>query len=82
VEQAVTSWTGAWEDFRFEPRRLIECGESKVLVEGWQGGRGKSSGVEVSEEIFSVYTIKGGKIVRQRMFRDRDEAAAAAGLSE
>lgn len=67
--------------YRFELRRLIDCGE-KVLAEGWQGGRGKRSGVEVSEEIFSVYTLKAGKVVRQQMFRDRDEAAEAAGLSE
>jgi ketosteroid isomerase-like protein len=50
-----------------------------VLVEGWQRGRGKTSGVDVSEEIFSVWTIRGGQAVRQRMFRDRAKALGTAG---
>jgi hypothetical protein len=52
------------------------------LVAGWQSGRGKESGVETSEEIFSVWTLRAGKAVEQRMFRDRGQALEAAGLSE
>jgi ketosteroid isomerase-like protein len=73
---------GAWESFRHELRELIDCGDDRVLLAGWQTGRGKGSGVEISEENFSVYTVRDGKIVSQRMFRHRAEALEAAGLSE
>jgi len=53
-----------------------------VLLGAWQTGRGKGSGVEVSEENFCVFTLREGKIVRQQMFRHRAEALEAAGLSE
>jgi hypothetical protein len=43
---------------------------------GFTGG----SGVEVSEEIFSVWTLRAGKIVRQRMFATERRPLEAAGL--
>ena len=81
VRRSLARWVGEWDDFSFELRQLIDFGDD-VLVEGWQRGRGKTSGVEVSEEIFSVWTIRAGQAVRQRMFRDRAEALEAARLSE
>ena len=81
VQHALAGWLGAWVDFRFELRELIDHGD-EVLAGGWQHGRGKGSGVEVSEETFSVWTLQAGKIVRQRMFRDRAQALEAAGLSQ
>jgi hypothetical protein len=82
VQRALATWVGAFENYRFELRELIDCGDDKVLLAGWQSGRGKGSGAEVSEENFGVYTVKDRKIVRQQMFRHRAEALEAAGLSE
>ena len=79
VRRSVGRWMGAWVDHRFELRELIDSGD-QVLAVGWQQGRGRGSGVEVSEEIFSVWTLRAGRIVRQRMFRDRAQALEAAGL--
>lgn len=81
VRHSLGMWVGTWDEFHFELRELIDAGD-EVLVAGWQRGRGKGSGVEVSEEIFSVWTVRSGKAVRQRMFRDRAEALDAVGLSE
>jgi ketosteroid isomerase-like protein len=81
VRRALTQWVGTWDDYRFELRDLIDSGDH-VVGRGWQSGRGKGSGVEVSEEIFSVFTLRAGKVVRQRMFRDKAEALEAVGLRE
>ncbi len=81
VSRSIGRWMGAWGELRFELRDLIDFGD-EVLAEGWQQGRGRGSGVEVSEEIFSVWTLRAGKIVRQRMFRDRAQALEAVGLSK
>jgi ketosteroid isomerase-like protein len=81
VRQGVASFLGTWIDYHYEVRNLIDCG-NEVLVEGWQRGRGRGSGVEVSESIYTVWTVRDGSVIRQRMFRDRAEAAGAAGLSE
>ena len=41
--------------------------------------RGRRSGVEVSEDFFMVWTVRYGRVVGLRMFRDRREALEAAG---
>jgi ketosteroid isomerase-like protein len=82
VERALATWMGAFEDYRYELRELIDCGDDMVLLAAWQSGRGKASGVQVSEENFCVFTVRDGKIVRQQMFRHPDEALEAAGLQE
>ena len=81
VRRALGTWIGAWDDYQFDLRELIDSGD-RVLAAGWQRGRGKGSGVEVSEEIFSVWTLGAGKVVRQQMFRDRAQASEAAGLPD
>ena len=79
VREGVASFMGTWTDYHYEVRNMIDCGD-EVLVEGWQRGRGRGSGVEVSEWIYTVWTVHGGSVIRQRMFRDRDQAVEAAGL--
>ena len=81
VREGVASFLGTWVDYQYEVRDLTDCGD-EVLVEGWQRGRGRGSGVEVSETVYTVWTVREGSVVRQRMFRDRDQALEAAGLSE
>lgn len=78
VQQSLRHWIGAWDDYRYEIDELVDCGD-RVLACTHQFGRGKGSGIEVSEEIFSVWTVRGGRIVRQQMFRDRAQAMEAAG---
>jgi ketosteroid isomerase-like protein len=81
ARRSLSRWIGMWSDYRYELRELIDAGD-RVFAAGWQSGRGKGSGVETSEEIFSVWILRAGKAVEQRMFRDRTQALEAAGLSD
>ena len=81
VEASIRNWVGTWDDFRYEPRELIDAGD-KVLVIGRQSGRGKGSQVDVGSDLFHLWTLHDGKAVEMRMFTDRDEALEAAGLTE
>ena len=81
TRQGMTSFMATWDSYHYEVRNLIDCGD-KVLVDGWQRGRGKGSGVEVSEAIYTVYTVRGGRAIRYQLFRDRGQALEAVGLSE
>ena len=60
ISQTFGTFLGAWADYRYEVRNLVECGD-KVLVESWQTGRGRKSGVEVSESVYVVWTLREGK---------------------
>ncbi len=78
VAEAVRRWTGAWADFEFDVQELIDAGESVVMVLR-QVGRGKGSGAPVEMTMGWLYTFRDGRIIRVRMFADREEALAAAG---
>ena len=71
-----------WEDFRIEPLEFIDAGEDKVVVSYLVRGRGKGSGVDVELPSTTVYTLRRGKLMEARMYREHRKALEAAGLSE
>lgn len=79
VEESILNWVGTWNEFRYELLELIDAGE-KVLSVGRQTGRGKGSGVEVTSDLFHLWTVRDGAAIEMRMFMDRAEAFRAAGL--
>ena len=81
VLQAMASWIGQWDDYRFEVRRVVDA-DPHVVVTGYQRGRGKGSGVEVGTEFASVHTMEDGKVTRWQMFFSEWEALEAAGVRE
>ena len=68
-----------WEDFRLEPLDFIDAGD-KVVVSHLIRGSGKGSGVDVELPSTSVYTLRSGKVIEARMYREHAEALEAAGL--
>jgi uncharacterized protein len=81
VAEALRTWTGTWEAFRMEVQELIDAGEHVIGVEH-QSGRGRGSGLPLSQVYFSVFTVGGGKVTRITWFQKRADALEAAGLSE
>ncbi len=79
--EAIRSWTGTWEDYRFEVEEIIDAGD-KVLVVDHQMGRGKGSGAPLDQQTFWVYTLREGKITHLVWLPTREQALEAAGLSE
>ena len=71
-----------WEDFRIEPLEFIDAGEDKVVVSYLVRGRGKASGVDVELPSTSVYTLRRGKLIEARMYREHRDALEAAGLTD
>jgi ketosteroid isomerase-like protein len=71
-----------WENFQIQPEELIDGGDH-VVAASRMSGRGRGSGVEVEMQLFAVWTLRDGKVLRLAGgYRDRVEALEAAGLSE
>ena len=81
TRRGIAAFLAIWEHYHYETRKLIDCGDD-VLEEGWQRGRGRGSGVEVSEAFYTVWTVRSGLVTQLRMFRDRAQALEAVGLSK
>ncbi len=84
--EAVGRWFGEWlatfqPGYHFEIEETRDFGEVVLLVAA-HGGRGRTSGVEVQTRTAYLYRVRAGKIVGVELYRDRDQALEAAGLSE
>jgi ketosteroid isomerase-like protein len=71
-----------WQMGAYEITELIEAGKDRAVMGGTREVRGKSSGVEVRQEFWGVFSFRAGRIVRIQWFSDRGEALEAAGISE
>ena len=71
------------EDYRVEPEALIERGD-QIVVSVRMSGRfrhtGISEGEGITAEMAHVLTMRDGKIVRNRVCRDKARALDAVGL--
>ncbi len=81
VEKFFSSWLGAWEDPSPDLLELIDAGDSVFSAFRWRG-RGRTSGAEVKRDFFGVYEFRDGLLIRYSQIETREEALAAAGLSE
>ncbi len=81
LARSVRSFRGAFIDYRFEIRRLVDA-DDRVVGLIRDGGRGKASGVESDRFFALVYALRSGRIVRMTGYSEDREALEAAGLSE
>jgi ketosteroid isomerase-like protein len=73
---------GMSERFQIEPEEFIEAGDN-VVIAVRLSGKGRDSGVEPEMRLFSIWTLREGKVVRVTGgYRDRAEALQAAGLRQ
>jgi ketosteroid isomerase-like protein len=77
--QSYMDWTAEFEGFEMETGEFIDAGE-RVVVEILQRARGRVSGAAVEGRFWFVFTVAEGKLMRQDMFKERDQALVAAGL--
>jgi ketosteroid isomerase-like protein len=63
------------------PVELIDAGDTVIAVVQ-VGGAGTASNIALDDRIAFIQTFKNGLVVRERTFRNRQEALEAAGLSE
>jgi ketosteroid isomerase-like protein len=75
-------WTEDFEGWSYQVERLIDAGNDRVVGIFRQSATGKESGVPVQVRLATVYDLKGGQVVRMRIFLDPAEALEAAGLPE
>ena len=74
AERAEVFETGAIEVLSIEA-----AGENAILVRARSTAKGRTSGVEVDEDMSLVYWFREGRVTRIRAFRSADEALEAAG---
>lgn len=76
IRQLFHSYMEAFDALRLEPEEFIEAGD-QIVVSLYQQVRGKGSGAEVVGRIAHAWTMRGGEVVRLRIFGDKERALEA-----
>lgn len=77
----IENWASAWAQFTAEPEEFIDAGDH-VVVFVRMTATGKGSGITLERRDAQVFKLRDQKVVRSDYFNDREQALAAAGLSE
>jgi ketosteroid isomerase-like protein len=79
--EVIRTWVGAWRDYSFSIKRVIDAGDHVVVISE-DRGKGKGSGIEINTLLGFVVDVAGGQITRTVVYADPAEALKAAGLKE
>ena len=81
VRDAWVTWFEAFDHVSFDIENALEAGD-QVVASIRISARGRESGLPINQRIPSVWTVRHGRVVRVRGYRDEAEALEAAGLRE
>ena len=83
VEEVTRDIFSAWDDYRQHPDEYRELDDERVLVVYRRSGRGKTSGMEITElgRGAALFHIRDRKITRIVAYFDCDHALADLGLA-
>jgi ketosteroid isomerase-like protein len=74
-------YLSGWRNYQPEVREFIDAGENVVAVLHEKAGIAGSD-VVLERDVFQVWTLRDGLVVKWRVFETRQEALEAVGLSE
>ena len=81
VREFWRDWSATWSESGSEVEEWLDAGDDVIAVmQLW--GRGRRSGARVEARQSHVWTVRGGKLWRLRVYNTRDEALKAVGLAE
>jgi ketosteroid isomerase-like protein len=81
ARRCVQDWLDTFDNVTIVPEELLDVGDDRVVAVQHMTGRARLSGVETGLRYAFVYTVRDGKIVRGREYRDRAQALEAVGLA-
>ena len=81
LEWLISRLASLFDEFRYEVDELLPAGDLVVSLGGVRE-RGALSGASDVQKGCGVWELREGRIVRVRMYFDREEALEAAGLRE
>jgi ketosteroid isomerase-like protein len=80
VMEFLSTWADSWREWRFDLEDVRDAPGDNVFVAIHERGIGVDSAASVDQHRYFAVIVREGRIVRARMFSDRDDAIEAAGL--
>jgi ketosteroid isomerase-like protein len=81
IRQYFVDVAAAWERYHVEVHRVVDAPDGRVAIVMTMHVRGRGSGVAISDPTGHVWTLRNGRLLRNRVYREPDEALAAVGAA-
>ena len=81
VRASMARWMAEWDEYEQVVEELVDLGDC-VFGTFYLRARGRGTGIEIDGRLYSVYTVRDGKVARMDEYATRAEALDAVGLSE
>ena len=78
----LAEWGEAFDDYAIEIDELMEAPDGRIVMLGTQRGRGKGSGIEITDQINMVMRMEGGVVKEMVIFGRRESALVETGFEE
>jgi uncharacterized protein len=79
--RGMAHWLSGFErGFQYLPQETVDCGD-RVFLRALMRGTGRGSGAELEQDVFQIYRVEEGRIVRVDVFWRESDAREAAGLT-
>jgi ketosteroid isomerase-like protein len=70
----------AWAKWRVDVERVEEAADGRVAIVMTMHARGKGSGAELADRTAHVWTCRDGRLLRNELYREPEEALRELGL--
>jgi ketosteroid isomerase-like protein len=81
IRQYFEDVTSAWDEWTVEVHRTADVPDGRVVIEMTMHARGRESGLPIAVFAAHVWTLKDGKLLRNRPFREPEQALREVGQS-
>jgi ketosteroid isomerase-like protein len=84
MKEGFRDYLNAWEGYCLEADEYRALDDERILVLAHQGGRGKTSGLElgrIGTNAAALFHVRGGKVARLVIYVDPERALADVGLA-
>jgi ketosteroid isomerase-like protein len=71
----------AWAEWNVHVERVTEAADGRVVIVMTMHARGKGSGAELAERTAHIWTVRDGRLLRNELYREPEEALRELGLS-
>ncbi len=71
----------AWSEWSVDVERITEAADGRVAIVMTMHARGKGSGAELALRTAHVWTLRDGRLLRNELYREPEQALQALGLA-
>jgi ketosteroid isomerase-like protein len=82
IRRYFSDMADSWKEWRNEVEEISEAALDTVVATMRASVIGKDSGVPLQTQLYAVWDLSNGKVLRIRVYANRSEALEAVGLSE